>query len=105
MLKIGMDRFVASWPGVLEAYPVLIGLFLYFFGFLLMVFAFKHGELSVLFPFISLSFVWVTILSFLVLKEIVTILEIVGVGVIVLGVVLIGLSSRNGKKSKLRLRA
>ncbi len=102
LIKIGVDRFTDfTLESFLNAYPVLIGLFLYFFGFLLMVFAFKHGELSTLFPFVSLSFVWVTILSFTLLSEAITLLEIIGIGVIVSGVVLIGIAS---KDEKLRLR-
>jgi len=51
----------------------------------------------VLFPFVSLGFVWVAFLSYLVLGELITLLEMIGVGAIVIGVTIIGLSSKNGK--------
>ena len=101
-IKQGVDRFVPGWEGVLAAYPVIIGLFFYFLGFLLLTFSFKHGELSVLYPFVSLSFVWVAILSYIFLKETIVLVEMLGFAAIVAGVVLIGLSSRN--KRQLRLR-
>ncbi|MBI5881400.1 EamA family transporter [archaeon] len=95
LLKKGADRLeFSSLQGIMQGYLVLIGLTFYFVGFLLLMYSFKHGELSVLFPFVSLSFVWVVTLATIVLKEKVTFLEILGVATIVAGVVMIGLSSR-----------
>ncbi|MBW2964294.1 DMT family transporter [Candidatus Woesearchaeota archaeon] len=102
LLKTGMDRFTPTWDGVLAAYPVLIGLFVYFIGFVMLTTAFRHGELSVLFPFVSLSFVWVAILSYLLLGEHISAMGIGGLGAIVCGVALIGIASR--QKRKLRLK-
>ncbi len=101
-LKLGMNRFVFRWPDLLNAYPVVIGLFFYFLGFILLTIAFRYGELSVLFPFVSLSFVWVAILAFFFLGELMRVLEIVGLASIVCGVVLIGISSKKSRKLKLR---
>ncbi len=101
LFKKGMSGFVLEWPGMLNAYPVLIGLFFYFLGFVLLAFAFRHGELSVLFPFVSLSFVWVAILSYAFLSEMITTLEVIGLAAIVTGVVSIGLSSR---KRRIRVK-
>jgi len=101
-IKIGVNRFVFSVEGALDAYPVIIGLFFYFLGFILLTISFKHGELSVLFPFVSLSFVWVAILSFLFLNELISIVEIFGVAAIVGGVAMIGISTKNKGRLKLR---
>jgi len=102
-LKLGANRLSLSLQGLLDGYLVIVGLFFYFIGFILLTFSFRHGELSVLFPFVSLSFVWVAILSPIVLEEAVTPLEMAGVAAIVCGVVLIGISSRNGNQ-KLRFK-
>jgi drug/metabolite transporter (DMT)-like permease len=102
-LKKGMAVFAFSLQGMINAYLVFVGLLFYFLGFVLLTISFRHGELSVLFPFVSLSFVWVTILSYFYLKEMVSLVEIMGVAAIVLGVAFIGISSNN--KKKLRLRA
>ena len=96
-IKKGVQRFSYSFDGALSAYPVLIGLFFYFIGFIMLTISFKHGELSVLFPFVSLSFVWVAILSYIFLAEKITIIEMAGVGAIVAGVILIGIASRKKK--------
>lgn len=102
LLKKGMDLFSPTWNGVLAAYPVLIGLFFYFLGFVLLTISFRHGELSVLFPFVSLSFIWVAIMSYMLLGEQLTATEVGGLGAIVCGVVLIGISSRQKKKLRLK---
>jgi drug/metabolite transporter (DMT)-like permease len=104
-LKLGVNSIsLSSMQGIIDGYLILVGLFFYFIGFILLTFSFRHGELSVLFPFISLSFIWVGILSYIILGEALTLLEILGIGSIVSGVVLIGLSSRKGAGRK-RVRA
>ena len=104
-IKKGVDLFGGmTVQGILSAYPVIIGLLFYFMGFISLTIAFRHGELSLLFPFVSLSFVWVAIISYLFLEEALGITEIIGVAAIVSGVVLIGISNRDGNIRKNRLR-
>lgn len=101
-LKMGLDRFSPTLQGALDAYPVLIGLFFYFLGFILLTISFRYGELSTLFPFVSLSFIWVAITSYIFLHETITPIECLGVAAIVAGVVMIGISSREPKKLRLK---
>lgn len=61
----------------------------------LLVLALRHGELSVLYPIIALTYVWVTILSPMFFGDIVNAYKIVGVALIVLGVSFIGIGSRS----------
>jgi len=56
----------------------------------LMVLALRHGELSLLYPFIALNFVWVTILSKLIFKEVINAPMIAGIVVIMAGVGTLG---------------
>jgi drug/metabolite transporter (DMT)-like permease len=99
LLKKGADSLdIKSIQGIFDGYLIIAGLFFYFLAFLMLTYSFKHGELSVLYPFVSLSFVWVAILATIVLKETVTTFEIIGVAAIVSGVVMIGLSSRSKKR-------
>jgi len=56
----------------------------------LMVLALRHGELSLLYPFIALTFVWVTILSNVVFHEQVNAPMIAGIALIVAGVSTLG---------------
>lgn len=105
LVKIGVDKFQDfTIKGMMPAYPVIIGIALYFLGFLSLTIALKHGELSTVFPFISLSFIWVAIFSYIFLQEKITIIEILGVTVIVVGVAMIGISEKF-KRSRVRLKA
>lgn len=60
---------------------------------LLMIAALKYGELSILYPIIALTYVWVTILSVLIYAETVSFVKLVGLTSIVCGVAVLGLSS------------
>ena len=60
-----------------------------------MILALRHGELSVLYPLISLSYVWVAILSVLIFHETMTPIRIAGILTIIGGVATLG---RSGSK-------
>jgi drug/metabolite transporter (DMT)-like permease len=76
--------------GMFTILPLFGGYALYGLFTIIMVFALKHGELSMLYPMMTLSFVWVTAVSALWLHEPVNILEIAGVAAIIGGVGLLG---------------
>ena len=61
----------------------------------LLVLALRDGQLSVLYPIIALTYVWVTILSPMFFNDIINAYKIIGVGLIVVGVSFIGLGSRS----------
>ncbi len=76
--------------------PYLIsGVFLYLLGTLLMTLSFREGELSVLHPFLATSYVWVTLISpLLIIGETLSIYKIMGISSIFLGISLIGIGGR-----------
>ena len=49
--------------------PLLSGLVLYGLSTVLLVLALKDGELSLLYPVIALTYVWVTVLSLVILHD------------------------------------
>jgi drug/metabolite transporter (DMT)-like permease len=69
---------------------LVAGYSLYGISTILLVVALKHGELSLLYPVIALTYVWVTILSVLVFHEYLNPLRLAGVIVIVMGVAILG---------------
>lgn len=79
-----------SLAGLLTNYPLIGGMALYGIGAALMVLALRHGELSVLYPLISLSYVWVAVLSVLVFGEIMNVYKITGICAIMAGVAVLG---------------
>jgi drug/metabolite transporter (DMT)-like permease len=80
--------------GLLTNYPLIGGLALYGVGSAMMVIALRHGELSFLYPLISLSYVWVAILSVLIFQESMNPYKIAGIAVIITGVAVMGNGAR-----------
>jgi multidrug transporter EmrE-like cation transporter len=58
------------------------------------VLALRRGELSLLFPILTLGYVWVTILSVLIFHDSMNLFKIAGVAVIISGVAILGRDSR-----------
>ena len=80
--------------GILTSPPLLLGYSLYGISMVLLILALRHGELSMLYPVIALTFVWVTILSVLVFHESLNGLKLAGIAAIVGGVAVLGRGGR-----------
>ncbi|HUS04960.1 MAG TPA: EamA family transporter [Bryobacteraceae bacterium] len=98
-MKMGANTL--AYPTVLQTIlhigtnvPLIAGYILYGISTLLLIVALKTGQLSVLYPIISLTYVWVTILSVIVFNESVNIYKAVGLAIIMLGVAVLGMDSR-----------
>jgi len=86
----------ATWAALFIDPLLLLAFFLYAVAAVLMVLALKHGELSVLYPIVSLGFIWVTLTSIILLNEQLTMLDLGGIVCIMAGVSVIGHKGRNG---------
>jgi multidrug transporter EmrE-like cation transporter len=69
-----------------------VGLFLLSTVFYLM--GIRHGELSVLYPMVSLGYVWTLAWSRLFFKEPLTREKFAGLGLVLVGILLLGLGNR-----------
>jgi multidrug transporter EmrE-like cation transporter len=83
MASITLESLLTNWAlwGGLALYGISTGL---------LILALRDGELSLLYPVISLTYVWVTILSVTVFDERLTWTKAIGVSIIVIGVGLLG---------------
>ncbi len=98
LFKLGVSNLVLDWS-IFTNWYLISGFIIYGISALILILSLKYGELSVLYPVIALSFVWVSIISFEFLDEHLHIFKLVGVCLIILGVSCIGFGS-NGKKSR-----
>lgn len=89
-LKKGMTDFEFAYEQIIRNWELVLGVFLYGLSFILYNFALKFGEVTMLYPLIAFSYIWVMILASFMLNEPVTMKKIVGAVVIVGGVFLIG---------------
>lgn len=94
LLKLGSGNFSLSLNQVYN-YPLLIGGVLYVLGAFVFIWAFRFGELSVVYPIMAFGYVLVSLSSAYYLNESLVYYKWVGVGLIVMGVVFIG---KGGKK-------
>lgn len=69
---------------------LIIGFVLYALGALIMLYAYKFGELSILQPMLSANYIFTIILAVLVLREEFTLFKLLGIIIITFGVILIG---------------
>ena len=90
-LKKGANVLEYNFYSIITNYSVFIGLAIYFFAFFLMLFAFRRGEVSVLYPVISLSYVWVSFLAAYFFSEAINVFKWSGIVVIIIGITFIGL--------------
>src|SRR5579862_3132895 len=70
--------------------PLLVGYSLYGLSTLLLILALREGELSLLYPVIALTYVWVTALSVLIFHERINLFKLAGIVVLVVGVAVLG---------------
>jgi len=87
--KKGTQMLSFNLLSLITNYYLILGLSLYVVGAFLLIYALKHGDLNVLYPIFSLTFIWVTILSAVFLGEPVTLSKVSGIALILCGVVFI----------------
>jgi drug/metabolite transporter (DMT)-like permease len=95
LIKLGASHLehtglVATAIGIFTIPTLFAGYFLYGIFTVLLVYALRDAELSILYPVIALSYVWVTLASVLIFHETMNLPKALGVAIIVLGVAVLG---------------
>jgi len=90
-LKIGSNRL----PGIIFAnWQLFIGIMLYVIGAIILIIAFKGGEVTVIYPIFASSYIWVSILSAYFFNEQLGIIKLSGVFIVIIGIIMISLGSK-----------
>lgn len=92
-VKKGSKKFKLRFKALLTNYEFIIGIFFYAVGTVLFIPALRGGDLSVLYPIVSLTYVWVSLLSIKMLNEKMNRLKWLGIIFIIIGVSFIGFGS------------
>jgi multidrug transporter EmrE-like cation transporter len=95
-LKKGSHHFhvhfsISGIINIFRNYPLIIGIFLYGLATIFFIFALRLGELSVVYPLSSLTYVLISLLSVYFLKEKMNSFKWAGICFIILGVILVNL--------------
>lgn len=93
LLKKASAKRLSKLSSLATNYPLFGGVALYAVGTLLFIPALKGGDLSVLYPFIALTYIWVSLLSVKFLGEKMNKWKWAGIALIIVGVSFIGFGS------------
>ncbi len=93
LLKKASAKKLSKISSLATNYPLFGGVALYAIGTILFIPALKGGDLSVLYPFVALAYIWVSLLSVKFLGEGMNRLKWFGIVLIIAGVTLIGIGS------------
>lgn len=95
LLKIGATQLTSSNPVRMLMNPYLFtGYAMYGVNTGMLILALRKGHLSLLYPIISLTYVWVAILSYLIFHEAINPYKALGIAIIVAGVAILGRDAR-----------
>ncbi len=92
-LKYGAEKLTRSNKWTFINKRLIFGVLLYGLSSIFFLIALKNGELSVLYPLTSLSYVWISLLSIKMLNEKMNFSKWLGIAAILIGVSLIGFGS------------
>ncbi len=95
LFKIGSSTISLSLPSFIFNFYVMAGIMLFFIGAILFIISLKFGDLAFIYPFMSLSYIWVTLISIYFFHETVTFINVMGVVAIILGVSIIGYGEKS----------
>ena len=93
--KKGSATLTPDILSILTNYYIIGGILLYIVGGILIILSFRGGEVSVLYPIIATSYIWVSFLSIFFLKESMNLFKSVGILMIIAGIVSIGFGSKD----------
>jgi drug/metabolite transporter (DMT)-like permease len=91
LFKMSAEKFSLNPVKLLTNWKLMLGGCFYLVSTVPFLIAVKYGELCVLYPFVSLSYVWVVFLSVLFLKEKMNVWKWLGICFIIAGVSFIGI--------------
>ena len=94
LLKKGSETFSLNLKLLIKNYYLIGGTLLYMLGTVIFITALRGGELSILYPLVSVTYIWVSFLSIKFLKEKMNKYKWIGIILIIIGVSFIGLGAK-----------
>jgi len=93
MFKFGANKLTLNIKKLLTNYHLYIGGLFYAVSSVFFIIALTKGELSVLYPLVATTYIWVSLLSMKYLKEKMNIYKWLGILLIIIGALFIGMGS------------
>jgi drug/metabolite transporter (DMT)-like permease len=92
-LKLGAERMGGGILKILTNYWLAVGISLYLVSSVFYMMGIAQGQLTVLYPMVSLGYIWALLWARLLFKEKFTVAKVGGLALIVFGVALINLGN------------
>ena len=87
LFKFAMEQFTWSLNGTIFNLFLILGAVSYIASLVIFMYTLKQGDLSRVYPWVALTFIWVALLSWLVLKESMPWMTWLGITLITIGVI------------------
>ena len=100
LFKTTANDLVFDIVKIITNYNLLIGLLLYLIGGILVIISFRYGEITILYPILATSYVWINLLSNYFFEEQINIFKWMGIAAIIMGVSLLGFGKKNSASFK-----
>ena|SRR3989338_177409 len=94
LYKKAADQLVLTPLGLMTNIYLIVGVMVYAIAGILVIIALRGGEVSVLYPIIATSYIWVAFLSIYFIGESMNGWKWLGIATIFAGIVLIGFGSK-----------
>lgn len=95
LYKTGANKLSWDIYSIITNWHILTGLILYGLGAILVIFALKGGEVSVLYPIVTSSYIWVSLASGYFFNEVIGFFRWIGIGLIIIGIILITIGAKD----------
>ena len=95
LFKTTANDLVFDIVKIITNYNLLIGLLLYLIGGILVIISFRYGEITILYPILATSYVWVNFLSNYFFEEQINVFKWTGIAAIIIGVSLLGFGKKD----------
>lgn len=93
LFKRGANKFTLNLFKLVYNYEILGGIVLYVISLIIFIIALKGNPLSIMYPLVSTSYIWVVLFSVKYLGEKMNFMKWLGVVSIIIGVSFIGIGS------------
>ena len=89
--KIGANKLALDFHKLIINWFIPVGFIIYCLAGVILIISLKHGDVSVLYPILATSYIWVTLLSKVIFNDTFTTFKIIGIVTVLSGVVLLSI--------------
>jgi len=96
--KFGAEKLSFDLFALITNWQIIVGILLYGVAGVMMIISFRGGDVSVLYPIVATSYIWVSMLSIYFLNELMNLFKWLGVLTIFFGIAVIGFGSNKSTR-------